>query len=290
MRLSSGWLLLVTLSVAFSLGVMTQRLGFLSSIRNQLWHRVDPGQIHVHTPTWRNPFVLVVVGQSNGANHGQLRGRAGEGAYALAVDGLFSLQDPLRGASGKGGSPWPYWASLEQHARPGIQVVVASIAQGSSAVVDWIGEGQHAQRLPQLQKALLQQGLKVDAVVWHQGETEAWSGADPVAYQQNLRSWIASVRSLGIRAPIYVCLTSRDGDGVINPSIRQAQASVWNRQAEVYAGPDTDSLDGSYRSDGVHFNGRGLEAFALLLQQAMTSRSDPQAPRWASPGFGPASR
>jgi lysophospholipase L1-like esterase len=271
------------------IGASVQRAG-LPGVLARAFHSSPSIPLQLNPPTWHNPFVLVVVGQSNVANHGLTRGRSGEGTYAFSTQGLFKLEDPLPGASGTGGSPWPYWASLEQLARPGIQVVVASIAQGSSAVVDWIGDGQHAQRLPQLQKALLQQGLKVDAVVWHQGETEAWSGADPVAYQQNLRSWIASVRSLGIRAPIYVCLTSRDGDGVINPSIRQAQASVWNRQADVYAGPDTDSLDASYRRDGVHFNGRGLEAFALLLQQAMTSRSDLQAPRWAPPGSGPASR
>jgi hypothetical protein len=163
------------------------------------------------------------------------------------------------------------------------QVVVASIAQGSSAVADWIGEGRHSKRLSELQRSLQIRGLEVDAVVWHQGETEAWSGADAVAYEKNLRRWIDSVRSLGIQAPIYVCLTSRDGEGVINPAIRQAQASVWNRKVAVYAGPDTDSLDGNYRSDGVHFNGRGLEAFAVLLHQAMTSRSDLQAPRWAVP-------
>jgi hypothetical protein len=162
-------------------------------------------------------------------------------------------------------------------------VVVASIAQGSSAVADWIGQGRHSKRLSELQRSLQIRGLEVDAVVWHQGETEAWSGADAVAYEKNLRRWIDSVRSLGIQAPIYVCLTSRDGEGVINPAIRQAQASVWNRKVAVYAGPDTDSLDGNYRSDGVHFNGRGLEAFAVLLHQAMTSRSDLQAPRWAVP-------
>jgi lysophospholipase L1-like esterase len=128
-------------------------------------------------------------------------------------------------------------------------------------------------------KALRQQQLDVDAVVWHQGETESWSGGDAAAYTVNLRRWIASVRALGIKAPIFVCLTSRDGQGVINPAIRQAQASVWNSQQRVFAGADTDSLGDAFRSDGVHFNGRGLEAFATLLQKAMHGPSDQQATR-----------
>lgn len=107
-------------------------------------------------------------------------------------------------------------------------MVVAAIAQGSSAVADWIPGGVHAQRLPEVLEALGRQALDVDAVIWHQGETESWSGGDAAAYAADLRRWIASVRALGIDAPIYVCLTSRDGHGVINPAIRQAQASVWN--------------------------------------------------------------
>lgn len=87
------------------------------------------------------------------------------------------------------------------------------------------------------------------------------------------------MRALGITAPIYVCLTSRDGQGVINPAIRQAQASVWNSRGGVFAGPDTDSLGDAFRSDGVHFNARGLEAFAVLLQRAMAQPSDRRAPR-----------
>ena len=84
---------------------------------------------------------------------------------------------------------------------------------------------------------------------------------------------------MGVYAPIFVCLTSRDGQGVINPAIRQAQASVWNSQDRVFAGADTDSLGDAFRSDGVHFNGRGLEAFAALLQEAMHAPSDQQATR-----------
>lgn len=122
----------------------------------------------------------------------------------------------------------------------------------------------HARRLPEVLKALRSQQLEVDAVVWHQGETEAW---------------IASVRALGIDAPIYVCLTSRDGQGVINLGIRQAQASVWNSQERVFAGPDTDSLGDSLRSDRVHFNARGLEAFAVLLQHVMDQPSSQRAIR-----------
>ena len=272
-------LLWLAVPLAFALGVLVQRNGVPGAVRNWLLARAEHPRAPMAAVVWRDPLVLVVAGQSNAANHGSPRGRAGPGSYALSADGLFRLEDPLPGASGQGGSPWPHWAGLVQRADPGRQVVVATIAQGSSAVADWVPGGLHAQRLPAVLAALRGQGLAVDAVVWHQGETEAWSGADPATYAADLNRWITSVRALGISAPIYVCLTSRDDQAVIHPSIRQAQASVWNSRAAVFAGPDTDSLGNAFRSDGVHFNARGLEAFAVLLQRAMENPSDQRAPR-----------
>lgn len=278
-RRSIDGFLWLAVPLAFALGVLAQRQGIPSVLRSRLSIGADSHQNTVTSPSWRDPFVLLVAGQSNAANHGQPRGRAGAGAYALASEGLYRLEDPLPGASGPGGSPWSHWAALQQRSRPGAQVVVAAVAQGSSAVADWTPAGVHAQRLPAVLKTLRRQGLDVDAVVWHQGETEAWAGGDPNSYTSHLRRWIASVRELGIRAPIFVCLTSRDGQGVINPAIRQAQAAVWNHDARVFAGPDTDSLGEAFRIDGVHFNAHGLEAFARLLQQAMDTPSDNHAPR-----------
>lgn len=267
-----------TLPAGILAGIALQRSGLPAAFWRTL--APPPKAVPLAEPVvWSDPFVLIAVGQSNAANHGLPRGRAGSGSYALSAKGVLRLEDPLPGASGPGGSPWPHWAALQQRARPGSQVVVAAIAQGSSAVADWIAGGVHAQRLPAVLKALRSQQLAADSVVWHQGETEAWSSDDAAAYEANLRRWIASVRALGINAPIYVCLTSRDGQGVINPAIRQAQASVWNSQERVFAGADTDSLGDAFRSDGVHFNARGLEAFAKLLLLAMEAPSSQRATR-----------
>ena len=207
----------LSLIAGFSSGVLAQRAQIPSAILTSLFpYKSESTQIK--SPVWRNPFALVVVGQSNVANHGRPRCRSGTGSYAVSLNGVFLLEDPLPGASGSGGSPWPHWAALQQRSWPGSQVVVASVAQGSSAVSDWIPGGVHSQRLPDVLKALREQQLGVDAVVWHQGETESWSGGDAAAYAANLSSWIASVRALGIKAPIFMCLTSRDssvpGSGV----------------------------------------------------------------------------
>lgn len=271
-------LLLAITALAFTAGVLSQRSGRLGRLASLLSPRSQAPRPLASVPVWREPFVLIAAGQSNAANHGSPPGRAGEGTYALTADGLYPLRDPLPGASGQGGSPWSRWAALHRGRHPQQEVVVAAVAQGSSAVADWVDPGPHAQRIRELLPQLKREGLEVDAVVWLQGETESWRpDADGAAYRQALQRWIASVRSLGINAPIFICLTSRDSNGVINTTIRQAQAATWNAEAKVYGGVDTDSLGEPFRSDGVHFNARGLSEIARLLDIAIASPSSKRA-------------
>ena len=145
----------------------------------------------VEDPTWHDPFMLLVAGQSNAVNHGRPRRRAGSGSYAISDEGLFRLKIPCPEPAASAEPPWPHWAALQQRVRPGQEVVLAAIAQGSSAVADWIPVGEHAQRMPDVLKALRTLQLAVDAVVWHQGETEAWSCDDAFAYEANLHLWTA---------------------------------------------------------------------------------------------------
>ena len=128
-RRSINGILWVAVPLAFALGVLAQRQGIPGALRDRLRLGIDSTRIPLEAPIWRDPVVLLVAGQSNAANHGQPRGRAGADSFALSSEGLFRLEDPLPGASGPGGSPWPHWAALQQRSRPGSQVVVAAIAQ-----------------------------------------------------------------------------------------------------------------------------------------------------------------
>lgn len=278
-----AWIAAIAVAT-FAAGAFSQRAGLLGRLASLASPATSDRRPLASKPTWHQPFVLIVAGQSNAANHGTPPARSGAGTYALAADGLYPLADPLPGASGTGGSPWSRWAALRRVAQPDRDVIVASVAQGSSAVTDWVGSGPHAQRLAALLPQLKRAGLQVDAVVWHQGETESWgSQADGISYRRSLQQWIDSVRALGITAPIVVCLTSRDGAGIINPTIRAAQASVWDARRHVYAGVDTDSLGDSFRSDGVHFNSRGLDQFARLLERALQQRSTTESVTFDGP-------
>jgi hypothetical protein len=259
-------------------GVVAQRAGLIGGFVRacQALAASQAGKIaRIDPPSGRKVFTLIAFGQSNAASHGEPRGRAGAGTYALSSDGFYPCEDPLPGASGVGGSVWTRWAALRRDSHPEEGVVVGCVAQGSSRVDDWIRGGIHGGRIAEVIRCAKAAGLEPSAIVWHQGETESWMpAADGDAYAANLRKVISEVRSLGVTAPIFVCLATRDAHGTVNETIRRAQASVWDGKEMVFAGVDTDSLGQEFRTDNVHFNERGLLRFAELLQRAISARSD----------------
>ena len=137
------------LSLTFSAGVISQWAGAPRAVVNAITNATKT-DLRLPPPPWRNPFVLVVVGQSNVANHGTPRGRSGGASYAAAAKGIYRMEDPLPGASGSGVSPWPYWAAQRLYANSDQQLLVVLIAQSSSAVADWAAGGVHARRLPEV--------------------------------------------------------------------------------------------------------------------------------------------
>jgi hypothetical protein len=221
-------------------------------------------------PDVANSFVVLVMGQSNVANHATPRGRGGAGTYSFTPDGFFACEDPLPGASGSGGSVWTRWAALRRQTDPVVSVVVACVAQGSSFASDWKPGGCHYPRVTAVVRSLQSRGFPIAAVIWHQGESEAWmNDIDASIYANELKSVMAGVRDLGVVAPIFVCQTSRDANGTVNLAIRKAQAGLRNSVVGVHAGPDTDLLGDEFRADGVHWNARGLDRFAEGLEACL---------------------
>jgi chitodextrinase len=107
----------------------------------------------------------------------------------------------------------------------------------------------------------------VRAVLWHQGETDnfAMTLTDGSTYASNINYVIDKSRAnLGSNIPWVISKTSvfdknaNGGLGNANSSIINAQNSLVNTGNKVFAGPSTDDLLGSYRSDEVHFYGAGL--------------------------------
>ena len=228
-------------------------------------------------------LVLIATGQSNAANYGEPRGAAGAGVYAFSDGRLFQAIDPLPGADGVGGSIWTRLGARLMATGRYDALVVAVVARGSTSARDWAPGGpRHAQLITTLRE-LAAAGLPADFILWQQGETEGWSpAADGREYLATLRSLIAACHEATPRAVFLVAQATFGSHAPSNAQIRFAQAEAAALPGTA-AGPDLDTLDIAFRRDGIHFNGRGLEAAAALWWAALQPQLDRPAPRSAQP-------
>ena len=117
-------------------------------------------------------------------------------------------------------------------------------------------------------------GLPADFILWQQGETEGWSPqADGREYLATMRSLIAACHEAAPRGVFLVAQATFGSHAPSNAQIRFAQGEAATFPGTA-AGPDLDTLDAAYRRDGIHFNGRGLEASADLWFAALQPQLD----------------
>jgi len=274
-------------------GVFLVGTGILGGIAFQKW--ISVGRVlHFFRGTPDVPFMarpalpndddvwcILGLGQSNVANHGWPRGRAGADVYTLSEDGWSLAVDPLPGSSGTGGSVWTRLGPEILGRGLAEAVVFGVIAQGSSPINYW-SDGDGWNLVEQMGRATREERMTVDAIIWHQGETEGWrNSADARDYQDRLQRLVDRLKMEFPQTPIIVCTTTRDANGVIHPGIRRAQQAVANSTAGVYQGPDTDAYGEDFRRDDkVHWNEPGMQRFASdladVLAVTLQSKNDQQ--------------
>ena len=209
------------------------------------------------------PLVIVTLGQSNAANHGQ-------GLYAPKhrVDN-FNLYDgkcykavePLLGPSGQGGNFATRLADMLIERRVADRVVLAPIAMGGTTVEQWAIEGVFNRRIPASIRRLYDAGLTPDYILWHQGEGNAGKAdINGRQYRKNLLEVVASFRTYSINAPFFVALATRCAaaphPNAVN--VRDGQRTAAIGQLGIFVGPDTDLIGTEHRYDACHMSESGL--------------------------------
>jgi hypothetical protein len=218
--------------------------------------------------------VLLTGGQSNAANYGQMPITPREGVFNFDwFDGqCYRARDPLLGPDGNGGSVWTRLGDLLVARGDYEQVLIAPVAVGGSALRRWIPGGDLHVRLVETKRRLDAVGVHVTHVLWHQGERDAELATPGDVYTEEFGKLVASLRELGIDAPVYPAVASACG-GPGSEAIRTAQRGLPLRFAGVKAGPDTDALANlTYRYDACHFSDAGLDAHARLWLDAVWPR------------------
>lgn len=224
-------------------------------------------------PPARKPMVILVLGQSNAANHGQpgapLPSSAPDRVYAYFAGRCYLAADPMPGASGTGASFMPKLGELLLEKGAAEEVLFVPLAVESTRVTDWLEHPELRDRLRAALSGLAGQGLEVNRVLWQQGEADNNRNTSGEAYRQGLIRFIHELRALGVRAPIHVARTSYC-KGRINRDITTAQIQVLDSGLGILTGPDTDALVGeAWRADGCHFTARGLAAVATLWSEVL---------------------
>jgi lysophospholipase L1-like esterase len=212
------------------------------------------------------PIVLLALGQSNAGNHGQSRGGSAHGS--VWVDGrCYAIRDPLPGGTGSGGSLWSRLAV--ELANDDLTLIVLGV--DATSVSDWTGGNAVRRRLDALLQALQRDGVRVSAVLWQQGESDARTGTTRDIYAERFTALVQNLRQHAVAAPIIAARSTRcRNDG--SADVRDAIADVARREPGVHVGPDFDALDASLRSDGCHFSTSGLARGAALWHDALSAQ------------------
>jgi lysophospholipase L1-like esterase len=154
---------------------------------------------------------------------------------------------------------------------PGKNVLFAPLAVGGSRIADWTSpDGLLRSMLQAHLTDLLGSGLKVDAVLWQQGEADMLRGTAAGTYVEELRTLRRLLDGYGVDAPLFVAKSTFcrwEGTGAIRRALeRNRDALAADR---IFAGPDTDTLRKGFRSDSCHFNGAGIERAAAMWAEVI---------------------
>ncbi len=238
--------------------------------------------------------VLVVAGQSNSANYGEVRQTPASGLVASSDGAAWRLSaDPQPGAGGEKGSFIPALGDALV-ARLHVPVGFVCLGVGSTSVREWLpahvpfptaptkanntvavaggfeSSGVIFERLVARLRQLGPGGARV--VLWHQGESDWNQGVghqvSPDQYQAMLRELIRGSRSAaGWDIPWMVAQASYHNPADPgSDSFRAAQRAVADDHL-TFVGPNTDALPGSLREkngQGVHFSAEGLTRHGQL--------------------------
>lgn len=259
---------LLTLAILASLAVATRGRQKFASLDARI-HDTVPIQGHqeVSCPeiAKQRPLVLLALGQSNAANHGE-PGLEPSGTVLVFAEGKCVISAaPLPGGTGRGGSIWQY---LPSHLVPAIgsrPVVLSVIGVDATTIDEWTSEGSPLKAMLSRRIASMQSsGLAPHLILWQQGEADAQRGTDAAAYSAQLDKLEAALAGAGASAQILLARSTVCRSPPNSP-VRAAIDSKTIFHKTFRAGPDTDALSGpQFRTDGCHFTKVGMIASARL--------------------------
>lgn len=206
--------------------------------------------VPVKCPPKQGTMVALLVGQSNAANHAQAKTTAGPRVAVLYNGSCFRAEDPLLGATGRGGSVWPTFADRVVASGAYEHVLLVPAAVGGSRMEAWSPGGVLSSRISERLAWVSAAGYRPTHVLVQQGESEGRGNADPDAYRRSASQLLAHLKGTGAEV---IMATASTCNGPINEGIRLAQRAAM-RASGVAPGPDADTIDAGHRINFCHYD------------------------------------
>ncbi|MBX5180960.1 hypothetical protein HJB77_32925 [Rhizobium lentis] len=214
--------------------------------------------------------VLLILGQSNAANHAGQRYRSDYGARVVnAFDKrCFIAASPHLGSTDTMGEYWTLLGNKLIASGQNDSVILAPLAYSGSPVARWATGGDLNPVLVDTVKQLQDSGYRITSVLWVQGEADLVHGTTGEAYQERFLSMVDTLRQNGVEAPIYIsiaskCLEPSNGgfkEHIPDNAIVRAQLALSRSGHGIREGVNSDALlDGDDRYDDCHFRGTAGE-------------------------------
>jgi hypothetical protein len=234
------------------------------------------GKVEIPCPAQTDKtLVLLILGQSNAANSGGQRQPVSDHVINYFNGKCYAASSPLLGATGIRGEPWTLLGAKLVAAGRTDQVILIPSAMSGSSVDQW----QDGADLNIMLRSVLS-GVaplyRINQILWHQGEYD-FGYLTKEQYTKEFMSLIASIRRMGVDAPVYVSVASKcevtELPWTSSNPIADAQRSLPDPGRGILRGVDSDALVGQMdRLDDCHFGASGEEKFASAWAQILTDR------------------
>lgn len=186
------------------------------------------------------------------------------------------------------GSLWPHAGHLLMNAQPVMveQVTFAFGAENGSGLYRWVPGGDLYQRFGLVENGLRAAGLKLNAIIWGQGEYDATTSQPDGVYCNGVLSIVAALRASGITAPFFVCQTTEFRSGTDNsnfPNSTKLDRLKWQRRVQseqralmlrhdlgIYEGMYLDQIR-DLEPDKTHLGATGLQIAGLMTWEVLTT-------------------
>lgn len=234
-----------------------------------------PGKAKVPCPRQEaGTAVLLVIGQSNAANHAAYRHASPYPDRAVNYFGgrCYAAASPLLGSTGEKGEFITLLADRMLAAELYERVVVIASSIGGSSVSRWEQDGDLNDMLAGV-LAEAGRSYRITQVIWHQGEEDAARSTSAKIYARQFRSLMNTLVRYGVDAPVFLAVTTRCG---FEPGWRADNPVAVSQRglvdgSRIVLGVDADELlgEGDRRADGCHLSESGQRKVADAYFEAI---------------------